>query len=285
MNLRFHIKSNAFLRETLDEVKNLLNELKRARQIAIFLDDVAIPPHLPTQITMVLLKHPLYRAILEGYLEFKQSPTVRLEEAMLEAPLKNLPYLYQVWGTLNVFTSLLNAAVDLGYQVTREQLTKRDAQGVYIQLLPNGDPILELSHPVRNTVVKLIPERVYGKDGTLQSSTHRQRPDIALEILTSTQHSHVYIFDPKYKLTIDKADKEIITTDPVIDDINKMHVYRDAIRDKEGKSVVDYAAILYPGTPKSYSLGIDAIQAYPGKESAKILEKQLYEICYQALML
>src|SRR6266581_1458709 len=50
-------------------------------------------------------------------------------------------------GTLNVFTSLLSAAADLGYRVTREQLTNRDAQGVYIQLLPNGKPILELIQP------------------------------------------------------------------------------------------------------------------------------------------
>jgi predicted component of viral defense system (DUF524 family) len=241
---------------------------------------------LPTQITMVLLKRPIYRAALEGYLEFKQSPTVLLEEVVLEAPLKNLPHLYQVWGTLNVFAALLNVAADQGYKVVREQLAKRDAQGVYIQLLPNGDPILELFHLTRGTIVKLIRERTYGKAGELRSSTHSQRPDIVVEILTSTKHRHVYIFDPKYKLENEKKGEDSKGTEPQKEDIDKMHVYRDAICDKEGKKVVEYAAILYPGASKSYPLGvgIEALGAYPEVEAVKVLEERLYEVLSGALM-
>ncbi len=39
-------------------------------------------------------------ATLEGYIELHRSVTVRMENTALEAPLENLPRLYQVWGTL-----------------------------------------------------------------------------------------------------------------------------------------------------------------------------------------
>jgi hypothetical protein len=66
-----------------------------------------MPAALPAHVTQVLLKRPLYRAVLEGYVEFQRTAVVRLEEPLLAAPLENLPRLYQVWGTLEVLAVLL----------------------------------------------------------------------------------------------------------------------------------------------------------------------------------
>src|SRR5262245_13465448 len=92
----------------LAETEELLTDLGRARREASFLDEVSQPDYLPTRTTMVLLKRPSYRALLEGYLEFRRSAFVQFEEPALEAPLQNLPSLYEAWGTLRVIDALLD---------------------------------------------------------------------------------------------------------------------------------------------------------------------------------
>lgn len=74
----------------------LLSRLIRVRRAAAFLDAVSLPDTLPTRVTMVLLRRPAYRAAFEGYLEFFRSPFVTLDEPGLDAPLDNVPHLYQV---------------------------------------------------------------------------------------------------------------------------------------------------------------------------------------------
>ncbi|NWJ98554.1 MAG: DUF2357 domain-containing protein [Chloroflexi bacterium] len=267
------------------ELESLSVELRRARQQAIFLDQVTLPSFVPTQLTMVLLKRPPYRAALEGYLEFHRNVTVRLEEPALDAPLKNLPHLYQLWGTLKVIQMLLEVGAELGYQETKQQLLKRDASGFYLDTLPQNEPVIVLTHPKSGIIVKLIPERSYGKQSTLRSISFEQRPDISLEIKRPNSTSlQVYLFDPKYKLDGDYLEKDedgSPSGQPKKIDIDKMHAYRDAIRDLQGERVVRYAAILYPGSLISYADDLEALTAYPSKEVA--LENRLREILFSAI--
>lgn len=46
-------------------------------------------------------------------------------------------------------------------------------------------------------------------------------------------------------------------------DIDKMHAYRDAIRDGGLRRVVSHAAILYPGATVQYDGGVAALSALP----------------------
>jgi predicted component of viral defense system (DUF524 family) len=49
-------------------------------------------------------------------------------------------------------------------------------------------------------------------------------------------------------------------------DIDKMHAYRDAIRDTANEHAVEFAAIIYPGaTTESFGAGLEAISARPGE--------------------
>jgi len=251
----------------LEEVQKLCAVLQIARQEATFLNDVTLPSHLPTHITMVLLRNPFYRAALEGYLEFHRSPMVRLEEPSLSAPLENLPFLYQMWGTLQVVSALLEVATNLNYKVRDQQLARKDTQGIYLRLLPDGKPLVILEHPTNQTIIKIIPESRYarfqiGSKDMFYSLSFEQRPDIAVEIQTS-EGSRIYLFDPKYKLS-KGYDEEV--GKPKKEDIDKMHTYRDAIRGREQQRVVKYAAILYPGSNQSYGDGVEALQAYPSME-------------------
>ncbi|HAX79335.1 MAG TPA: hypothetical protein DCY88_26800 [Cyanobacteria bacterium UBA11372] len=265
----------------LDEVQSLAKQLKKARNQANFLDEVSHPKHLTNQITMVLLKRPPYHAALQGYLEFIKSPTVRLENSDLDAPLENLPDLYQVWGTLWVIETLLEVGEQKGYQVEKQCLVSRDKSGVYVRILPGGKPAIVLIHPQHKTQVKLIPERTYGKHGELHSPSVKQRPDIAVEVKLADGSQRVYLFDPKYKLESEKQENGGNEGKPKTADIQKMHTYRDAIQDSKGTRVVHYAAILYPGSYKFYTKGLEALSAYPGFETE--LQEHLRRVLDKAL--
>jgi len=273
----------------LEEIQKLGDTLGIARRKAAFLDEVLFPSYLPTQNTMVLLNRPAYHSALAGYLEFHSSPGVYLEESVLEAPLENLPFLYQTWGTLEVFSILLEVTGTLGYQVIEQSLAKKDARGIFIKLLPDGLPIVVLKHPVHGTLIKVIPERTYKRQGQIHnisqdrfhSVSFEQRPDIAIEILPPKGSPGIYLFDPKYKLNSEQLEEGQGNGKAKKEDIDKMHTYLDAIRDIEQKRVVRYAAILYPGEHQNYGDNIEALHAYPGLEL--LLEERLRIVFLTAL--
>jgi PD-(D/E)XK nuclease superfamily len=163
-----------------------------------------------------------------------------------------------------------------------QRLVKRDAGGFYIRILLTGQPTAVLKYPYHNTIVRLFPERTYAdtKD-QLHNISYRQIPDVAVEIQQSKSPPRLYLFDPKYKLNGELLEGESPDGRPKKMDIDKMHAYRDAIRDQEDRRVVRHAAILYPGPSISYGEGIEALHAYPG--SVKILEERLQELFQQAL--
>jgi len=224
---------------------------------------------------MVLLRRPPYRAAYEGYLELVRSVWVRLEEPALEAPLENLPYLYQVWCTLEILSAVLAVAAELGYRVHSERLVARDASGYYVRVLPDGRPALVLVHPEHWTTVTLIPERIYAPgERDLCSISFGQRPDVALEVQPVAGATRVYLFDPKYKLDSELAAEGNPDGKPQKGDIDKMHAYRDAIRGTHGERIVELAAIVYPGQPVTFrdargdASGVWALRGFPGESAS-----------------
>jgi predicted component of viral defense system (DUF524 family) len=264
--------------EQQTEARMLREQLQQARRQAVFLEEVALPVHLPTRVTMVLLNRPLYRAALEGYLELHRSARVLLDEPSLEAPLENLPYLYQVWGTLEVIGVLLATAAELGYEVMEQRLVTRSRGEAYVRVLRDGQAAVVLRHPSHGTTVRLTPKPTYGRLGALRSISYQQEPDVVVEVEELSGEVRVYLFDPKYKLQGELVESQ--TTSGAADvpaggggdgrpkkiDIDTMHAYRDAIRNAAQERVVKYAAILYPGPGVRYGDGIEALRAYPGAE-------------------
>jgi predicted component of viral defense system (DUF524 family) len=253
--------------DLLAETDVLQQQLRHARRLASFLDDVRMPTHLPTQTTMVLLKRPLYRAVLEGYLELHRTVAIRLEDPALEAPLENLPYLYQLWGTLQILAVLLDVAAGAGFLVKAHQLLRRDHDGLFVTVLPGGRPMVALVRPADGFAVRLTPEWSFGKSGPLHSVSFPQRPDVTVDVQTPDGMQRLYLFDSKYKLDGELLEGESVDGRPKKIDVDKMHAYRDAIRDTALNRVVEYAAILYPGPETRYVTGIDALSAHPGAET------------------
>lgn len=257
------------------EVQELRERLGRARRASSFLDGVTELRAPPTHVSMVLLRRPAYRATLIAFLAFQRGLAARLEDPALAAPLGELPALYQMWGTLQVIVALLEAAAPLGYRVHAERLIGRDAGGLFVRVLPPGHAAVVLDHPKNGRCVRLIPERTYpagpapvgAPPGTLRSATFAQRPDIAVEVTESGGGTRVYLFDPKYKLA-DVASGIAVgaaagSAQPTKTDLDKMHAYRDAIRDGPGRRVVEHASILYPGSTIEFSSDIAALGALP----------------------
>jgi predicted component of viral defense system (DUF524 family) len=104
----------------------------------------------------------------------------------------------------------------------------------------------------------------------LHAFTYSQRPDIAIEIDGPNGYRDAILFDPKYKLD-GSIEQDSDRQRPVKPDIDKMHAYRDAIRDSHGKPVVSFAAVMYPGRTIRFGDGIAALGASPS------LRNQLHE--------
>jgi len=265
--------------ETLRHAEEMLVRLSSARRQAHFLDEVSSLSEPPSRVSMLLLRQTEYRAMMEGLIEFRRSAIVRLWEPAIEAPLENLPFLYQSWGVLEVLSVVLDAATDLGYEVRRERLAVRAEGELWIRLLADGDPVAELSHPSSGTRLRIVPQRRYpiGR-GVPHSVSYEQIPDVAVEIERAGVTS-VYVFDPKYKLHGEELSGP--ASRPKKEDVDSMHAYRDAIRDGVGKRVVEHAALLYPGQTLHYGSGLSAVQAQP--ETYDELRRQIGSVLADAL--
>jgi predicted component of viral defense system (DUF524 family) len=253
------------------QTEELLARLKRARHEASFLNDVSLPTHPPSRLTMVLLRREPYRAVLERYLEFRREAYVELDDPGLNLPLDNLPHLYELWGTLQVIDVLLEQARAHNYDSIEHRLARQIGSGVYIRVLPDGSPAVTLRR---------------SRDGRGMSLS--QRPDIVVEVSGPSEAESLFLFDPKYKLRseeqaipADEDDPTVPAGQPKKLDIDTMHAYRDAIRTPKGERVVSYAAILYPGPEVRYPPGIQALTADPLR--SRLLRERLHVVLAEAI--
>ncbi|ADU29393.1 DUF2357 domain-containing protein [Evansella cellulosilytica] len=264
-----------------EQVILLETKMERATKSATFLHEVDVPNHISLKITMVLLNVPAYRAVLDGFQEFRKVMISNINEREMDSPLENTPELYQKWGTLKILAILLDEALKAGYVVKMQRLLTPILGSNTVKVLSDGKPAIILENPITNNIVRFIPERSFTSKGkSLRSISYIQRPDIAIEVSKPNGKTSIFLFDPKYKLQsedeiFDNALNHNNKGKPQKVDIDKMHAYRDAIRDEKGGQVVEHASILYPGETVEYINGLSAIQAYPSmdKELIEPVEK------------
>jgi hypothetical protein len=168
-----------------------------------------------------------------------------------------------------------------GYRREGQCLLAREATGGYVRVMPDGEPAVTTVPAEQGTRVLLSPERKYGKREKLRNISYEQRPDGAVEIHPGQGAPRVLVFDPKYRLEGEVSEGLAPDGKPKKADIDTMHAYRDAIRDEQGRRVVEYAAILYPGPAVYHYEGLEALQAVPGLDRG--LETRLGEVFVAAL--
>jgi hypothetical protein len=169
---------------------------------------------------------------------------------------------------------LLEEARNLGYDSVEHRLARQIGRGVYVKVLPDGEPAVTLRRSKDDRRVQLIPQRTFGRTSSgLRSISFAQKPDVVVEISNADWPPTLLIFDPKYKLrsenqppTEESEDEQPVPAgQPKKIDIDTMHAYRDAIRGTDERRIVEYAAILYPGPEVRYSAGIEALTADPSR--------------------
>jgi hypothetical protein len=268
--------------ESVRIVQDLLDSLQKAVRRASFLKNVTLPQHFIAQSTMVLLKVPAYRATLEGYIELQRIPIIEANIPAMDAPLENIPFLYQYWATLQVYSSLLKVGNELGYSVKQQKLVSKNRNHLVVQVFKSGDASLILEHPQYHSRITFFTEKTYSRfGGEMRSVSFPQIPDISIEVESGSERK-VIIFDPKYKLDSEEwndENDEVGKGKPKKVDIDKMHAYRDSIRDCDGRLVVTFATILYPGRTVHYFNGLAAINAYPGDNQFEGEVERVFREC------
>ncbi len=265
------------LANLLGHIDELNREVRQGRIAASFLDEITLPTVLPMNLTMVLLRRAPYRAALEGFLEFNRGMVIQLDQEIIEAPLENLPALYQTWNTFVVIETLLDLARDHGLEVIAQRLTHRRAGEIFVKILPDGRPALILRDPQNGTKVSLTPEFSIRHGGRqFRSVSFTQRPDIVVTVEKPEEATRMLVLDPKYKLDSEFSQDGESDGQPKKEDIDKMHAYRDAIRSPDGSQPVVCAGILYPGGDVSFGNEIAAISALPGQ--ADSLKERIRDI-------
>jgi hypothetical protein len=253
--------------------KSLRARLDLALRSATFLEEVRLPAFALAHVTMVLLKLPAYQSVLEAYFELHRSLAVQLDETAIDAPLDNLPRLYELWGSLSIIEALLAYGQTQGFRTERQRLVRMSTGDLYVRVLPDGEPALVLLHPGTGTRVTLRIQASFGKSGHVHSVSFEQRPDVTIEVDAPNLARRILIFDPKYKLQSEID--ELGNGTPKKQDIDKMHAYRDAICTSDGNRPVKFAGILYPGHSQKFG-GIGALNAVPGNHEP--LRTELHEI-------
>ena len=262
----------------LVDSEQILEQVRLARKSAPFLDQVQDVPNVSDSLSMVFLKHPLYRTVLDRYIEYKNSFRITLEQPALDAPLTNFPDLYQSWATMVVLDTLMTVAIEHGFRIESNNISKREFEDICIKIYPDGQQAIVLKHEATQTRISLTPEQSFASgDSTFHSVSFTQRPDISIRIDRPGLPTKIVLLDPKYKLDgEDEPDDESsngpisaadqVTGKPKKIDIDKMHAYRDAIRTGDGERVVSFAGILYPGQSQTFSEDVQAIRAVPGED-------------------
>jgi hypothetical protein len=236
--------------------------LKAARQALADAEPpwlATVPPGKLTPAALLPLRQdPLYQgfSILEQTLH--QSWVLALPAEVADAPMAHLPLLYQWWGSLRIWQSLAAYLQAQGFISAGVVPLPRG-----LQPWPHGRPLLVATHG-DGRCVRLMPEVTFTAQGLWRSMSYRQRPDMVVEI-SGAGAPRLLVLDPKYRL--DSERQGGATTRPRKADLDRLHAYRDALRNAQGEAGVRCAVLLYPGETYRFSEGLLALQACPGEST------------------
>ncbi|MBS1953315.1 MAG: DUF2357 domain-containing protein [Cyanobacteria bacterium SZAS-4] len=261
------------------ELNAVASEFQLAYTRANFLRKVRRQSITSVRVTMVLLKNPAYRAVLEGYLALNQQSSVALEEQAMNTPLNKFPFLYQLWANLNVLSALLQVCAELGYRCVSHNWVKTYRKGTVLQVANDGNAAVQLYNPATGTQINLmswkpvseIPEVVANLEAPMA---------LAVAIEAQAKPLEVLLFDPKYEVvakgvtagatkkaqsrTKSKLQPEEVAGSiaPVKEDVDELLRFMAQLKEV-GDQEVPYAAFLYPGQPMQIATGVEALSARP----------------------
>jgi hypothetical protein len=276
-----------------NELDALANEFHLACARASFLRKVRRSSVSAERVTMVLLKNPAYRAVLEGYLALNQQSLTTLEEQALNTPLAKFSFLYQLWANLRVLSALLQVCAESGYRCVSHHWVKSYRKGTFIQVMNDGETAVQLYSPTTGTQVNLIPWRPVHES---QNISDLERPmALAIAIEAPAKPLVVLLFDPKYKVALKSATKNaakktgaktiaaknepeefVSSTEPLNEDIDELLRSIELLKGPGGEREIQYAALLYPGQGMQIASEVEALSARPAHGDS--LQKNICDV-------
>jgi predicted component of viral defense system (DUF524 family) len=163
--------------------------------------------------SLVFQMAPGYREVYYYYMLLKKG--LNLSEELYSITPKKIWKLYEIW----CYIKLHNILKDLGYEIVHYGILKAVDQGLYLTLVQDDTATMEYKN-MEGQILELSYNRTYSNLQTVN-----QRPDTVLSIKKKGKQERMYIFDAKYRFSVDSDG----TVGPMEDDINVMHRYRDAI--------------------------------------------------------
>ncbi len=289
LRLLDHLLSTQDVHGYRQQVHALRGELDRAVRQVTFLPPSQRDTAVPQRPSTTMMKRPAYRATLKGYLALRRDLVPRMDDSAPEVKVQNLPFLYEVWAAALVLAAVLEAGRDRGFVLQDQRFAVQRLGELVIRISQGQQALAVLVHPVTKMRVTLFYQRqISGTSHGLRSLAFDQVPDLVLEVVRHGGDRAVWILDAKYKL--DGSAQQLAALfaagtgstgsiraaggnlGPVKADIDKMHAYRDAIRDEHGGQVVRFAGVIYPGPLMWYDRfgrrEAAAIGAIPGAADA-----------------
>ena len=164
--------------------------------------------------SLVFQMAPGYREMYKEYIMLNKG--LDLGDDLFKITPKKLYSLYEMWCYIKIHKILC----DLGYEVEEYGILQYKDSGMYLSLLQDSQSKMVY----RNDKNKL--ELWYNKSYSMPTTD--QRPDTVLHIRNlNDEDNRTYIFDAKYRISVDNG-----KIGPMVEDINVMHRYRDAIVSK-----------------------------------------------------
>lgn len=225
-----------------------------------FLDNVQETDNIAYH-TPVLQREVNYMRFHDIFKEFIRKPLFDFSE-ILNLPILDIPTLYEYWAVIQIVDVLCNMKDK--WTVKQPYIIEKNELGILFRLRSGNNSLIELYNS--ETKISLYYQKEYRSyaDRTL-------RPDITLEMWTNGRLSKILILDPKYRLNLGKED------DPE-SAINKMHVYKDAIRGEDGYHIVEAAYAVFLGRNEikypsgNMTDGIGGLRLFPRENNVEDIQ-------------
>ena len=188
---------------------------------------------------------PGYRELYRCYLMLQHG--LNLTGSIFNISLKDMAVLYEYWCFIK-----LNRLMKEKYELVSEDVVHVTNDGLYVALEKGKKSEVKYKNPRTGEMITLAYNRSENELPTIA-----QKPDNILTLeKKGAKVSYEYVFDAKYRIDPALPDSDYVKMDdaqtpgPMVEDINTMHRYRDAIVYHSGASPYERtmfgAYILFP---------------------------------------
>ncbi|MDP3103184.1 MAG: DUF2357 domain-containing protein [Candidatus Methanoperedens sp.] len=213
--------------------------------------------------TPVLQREVNYMRFHDIFKKFVRSPFFDFSD-VLNLPILDIPKLYEYWVVIQIVDILCDMKDN--WNVSQHIIEKNEF-GYLFSLREGDNSLFELSNNEKR--LSLFYQKWYKT-----YAGRSVKPDITLEMRLNGKLSRILVLDPKYRYYLDSGNPN----DPE-SAINKMHVYKEAIRGDSGDHIVEAAYAIYLGAT-------DEHPKYDTKDKIggmKLFPNEKDTICYEEL--